>query len=172
MQVYTKQHPDFVTTTCLEWKPILADDRFKEIIISSLRFSSIEKRVVVYGFVIMRNHFHLIWQILGDYSREDVQRDFLKFTGQQILKHLRNESSAMLEELIVDAKDRKRQVWERNSLSVPLWSKEVMWQKLDYIHNNPVRAGLCSTPEAYKYSSAGFYFNDDNSLDFLVHIDG
>ena len=78
----------------------------------------------------------------------------------------------MLEELIVDAKDRKRQVWERNSLSVPLWSKEVMWQKLEYIHDNPVRAGLCSTPESYKYSSASFYLNNDTRWDFLVHIDG
>jgi hypothetical protein len=58
----------------------------------------------------------MIWQILGDHKREDVQRDFLKFTGQQILKVLRNENSALQNDLIVNAKDRKRQVWERNSL--------------------------------------------------------
>ena len=124
MEVYAKQHPDFITTTCLEWKPVLKNDNFKDIIISSLRFLCNENRVAVYGFVIMSNHFHLVWQIKGDHTREAVQRDFLKFTGQQILKHLRNTSSPLQNELLVNAKDRKHQVWERNSLSVPLWSSE------------------------------------------------
>ena len=172
MEVYSKQHPDFITITCLEWKPVLQNDNFKDIIISSLRFLSNENRVAVYGFVIMINHFHLIWQIQGEHVREDVQRDFLKFTGQQILKQLRTTSSSLQNELLVNAKDRKYQVWERNSLSVPLWSSEVMWQKLEYIHNNPVLAGLCKYPEEYKYSSARFYLKNESDWDFLVHVDG
>lgn len=79
---------------------------------------------MIYAFVPiaigMSNHFHLIWQIMGEHKRDAVQRDFLKFTGQQVLKSFRNAGSAMLSELIVNAKDRKRQVWERNSLGVPL----------------------------------------------------
>jgi len=114
----------------------------------------------------------MIWQINGNHVREDVQRDFLKFTSQQILKQLRNTSSPLQSDLLVNAKDRKHQVWERNSLSVPLWSNELMWQKLDYIHNNPVEAGLCNYPEEYKYSSAGFYLKNEKCWDFLVHIDG
>ncbi|MBX2966857.1 MAG: transposase [Cyclobacteriaceae bacterium] len=172
MEVYAKQHPDFITTTCLEWKPVLHDDRFKDIITESLRFLSNENRIVVYGFVIMNNHFHLIWQIRGDHTRDGVQRDFLKYTGQQILKHLRNGSSPLLQALLVNAKDRKHQVWERNSLSVPLWTSNVIWQKLNYIHNNPVRAGLCENPWDYKYSSARFYLKHEKDWDFLVHIDG
>ena len=98
----------------------------------------------------------MVWQKMGDHTPEDVQRDFLKFTGQQILKYLRNDQSPLLQELFVGAKDRKYQVWERNSLSIPLWSNDVLVQKVDYIHHNPVRAGLCKFPEEYKYSSAGF----------------
>ncbi len=64
----------------MEWKPVLEDHQFKNIITDSLRFLSNENRVAVYGFVIMNNHFHLIWQIKGDHTREDVQRDFLKYT--------------------------------------------------------------------------------------------
>src|SRR5207302_453138 len=111
--IYAKEHSEFATITCLEWKPILIEDRFKDIITDSLSFLSKEKRVSVYAFVIMSNHFHLIWQMLGDHEREDVQRDFLKFTGQQILKHLRNEQSPLQKDLLVNAKDRKYQVWER-----------------------------------------------------------
>jgi REP element-mobilizing transposase RayT len=172
MEVYAKQHPDFITITCLEWRPILVEDTFKDVIISSLRFLSKKNRIIVYGFVIMNNHLHLVWQIHGDHLRENVQRDFLKFTSQQILKELRNRSSPMQKSLLVNSKDRKHQIWERNSLSVPLWSDKVMWQKLEYIHENPVRAGLCNRPEEYKYSSAGFYLKNEKRWDFLVHIDG
>jgi putative transposase len=172
MDAHAKQFADFVTITCLEWKPILAEDRFKNIILDSLRYLSDQQRVTVYAFAIMQNHFHLIWQILGDHSREDVQRDFLKYTGQQILKCLRNEQSSLLTELLVNAKDRKHQVWERNSLSVPLWTTEVFWQKLDYIHNNPVRAGLCQYSWQYKYSSAKYYLKHEKDWEFLKHVDG
>jgi len=168
-RIYAKDHPEFITITCLEWKHILEDDCFKEIIIDSLRFLSKAKRIVVSSFVIMPNHFHLIWQILGEHKQQDVQRDFLKFTGQQILKHLRNEDSDMLSELLVNAKDRKYQIWERNSLSVPLFTPDVFEQKLDYIHYNPVKAGLCKYPENYKYSSARFYEMNEKDWDFLVH---
>jgi len=60
---YSKQYADFLTVTCLEWKPVLDEDRFKNIIIESLSFLS-KNRVDIYAFVIMSNHFHLIWQII------------------------------------------------------------------------------------------------------------
>ena len=170
--MYSKEHAEFLTVTCLNWHPLLEKERDKEIIIGSLRYLVRSERIFVYAFVLMKNHFHLIWQMRGKHKREDVQRDFLKFTGQQILKELRNESSPMLKELLVFAKDRKHQVWERNSLGIPLWSPKVMDQKMEYIHNNPVKAGLCEFPENYKYSSARFYLMNEFDWDFVSHVDG
>ena len=167
----SKYHPDFVTVTCLNWVPVLAAMEHKEIVINSLRFLVREERVRVSAFVLMDTHFHLIWQVMGEHKREDVQRDFLKFTSQQMLKHLRNNNSPILNELLVDAKDRKYQVWERNSLSVELYSEKVLAQKLDYIHLNPVQAGLCSLPEEYEYSSARFYEKNELHFDFLNHYE-
>ena len=168
----SKQYADFITVTCLEWTPLLEEDRFKDIIVNSLSFLSENKRVTVYSFVIMRNHFHLIWQMLGNHKREAVQRDFLKYTAQQILKILLKEKSPFLDKLLVRAKDRKYQIWERNSLSIPLWSGQVIHQKLEYIHYNPVSADLCNYPDEYKYSSARFYYRQDRQWKFLVHCDG
>ncbi len=169
---YSKEHPDFITITCLEWKHVLKDDRFKDLIINSLSYLVENKRVRVYGFVIMDNHFHLIWQMIGEHKREDVQRDFLKYTGQQILKCLRNEQSSLQQQLLVEAKDRKYQVWERNSLSISLLSPDIFQQKLEYIHYNPVKAGLCELPEDYKYSSAAFYEKNESTWSFLEHYEG
>jgi REP element-mobilizing transposase RayT len=169
---YAKDYPDFITVTCLQWKHLLTGNRFKDIIMKSLLFLVKDRRITLYAFVIMNNHFHLIWHMMGDRKREDVQRDFLKFTSQRIVDSLRKEKSSMLDELLVNAKDRKYQVWERNSLSIPIWSRSVMYQKLAYIHENPVRAGLCKLETDYLYSSARFYFDGDLKWRFLVHVEG
>lgn len=170
--IYSKEHSEFLTVTCLEWKHILLEDRFKEIIIESLTYLTRSKRIYIYGFVIMSNHFHLIWQMIGDHQRSDVQRDFLKYTSQRILKAIHQQQSELLNDLLVNAKDRKYQVWERNSLGIPLWSPEVFKQKLDYIHYNPVKAGLCEVPEDYRYSSARFYEKNEKDWEFITHYEG
>ncbi len=170
--VFSKEHAEFLTVTCLEWKHLLVEDKFKDIIIESLTYLTKAKRIYVYGFVIMPNHFHLIWQMMGDNKRSEVQRDFLKYTSQRILKMLKILKPGLAAELVVNAKDRKHQVWERNSLGVPLWTPKVFWQKLDYIHNNPVKAGLCKLAEDYKYSSARFYEKNEKDWIFLTHHEG
>ena len=58
---------------------------------------------------------------------------------------------------------------ERNALNVSLWSQPVFKQKVDYIHLNPVVAGICKFPEEYKYSSASFYLKADTKWPFLTH---
>ncbi len=66
----------------------------------------------------------------------------------------------------VKAADRKYQTWERNPLSVSLWSQPVFKQKHNYIHSNPVVAGICKFPEECKYSSASFYIKADTNGPF------
>ena len=80
---------------------------------------------------------------------------FRKFTPQQFIKLLKEDNG--LEKYKVNKADRKHHVWKRNSLGTELFTPAVLAQKLHYIHYNPVRAGLCSLPEEYKYSSANFY---------------
>ncbi|MBY0434774.1 MAG: transposase, partial [Cyclobacteriaceae bacterium] len=59
-----------------------------------------------------------------------------------------------------------------DSLGVPLWTPEVFEQKIGYIHNNPVKAGICRYPEDYKYSSARFYGKNEKDWVFLSHHEG
>jgi REP element-mobilizing transposase RayT len=166
----TQYHAQFFTATILEWKHLLKQDAFKDIIISSLQFLVKQNRVRVYAFVIMSNHIHLIWQVQVGYTKEAVQRDFLKFTGQQMKHKLQETDARFLEEFKVAAKDRQYQIWERNSLSIDLWSMPVLLQKMNYIHQNPVRAGLCSLPEQYPYSSATFYETGIDAFGFITHM--
>jgi putative transposase len=167
---FAKEYPDFFTATCLKWLHILEAASTKDIIVDSMRFLVAEKRVNVFAFCILNNHIHIIWPMAGENKREDVQRDLLKYTGQMILRKFKSENSPFLSELLVNAKDRKYQVWERNAFSFPLVSHQVIDQKFNYIHQNPVKAGLCQYPWEYKYSSADFYYNGGSNLGFLASM--
>ncbi len=165
----TEHHPQFFTATIQEWKHLLAEDKYKQIILDSLGFLASEKRVIINSFVIMSNHIHLIWQAINGYTPQQVQHSFLKFTAQQIKLDLQNNNTDLLEQFRVSAADREFQFWERNPLAIDLYSEEVYLQKMDYIHYNPVEAGLCLLPEDYYYSSARFYESLTDDFGFLTH---
>ena len=108
----------------------------------------------------------------GGHLMENVQRDFPKFTAQKIKFFLQDYCPQQLKELEVNLVDRKRQIWQRNSLNVPLHTEQVFLQKLEYIHHNPVKAGLCQFAPDYEYSSASFYTRSDEKHQFLTHHAG
>jgi len=169
MQPFITEWPQYFTATNLEWKKLLQPDKYKDIIIDSLRFLVNDQRIKLYAFVIMINHVHLIWQMLPFIDPKDVQRDFLKYTAGKIKADLAIYHQSVLEHFLVNAKDRKYQFWERNSLSVELRTPKTFIQKMEYIHSNPVRAGLCAVPENYKYSSAQFYEIGIDDWGFLTN---
>ena len=78
----------------------------------------------------------------------------------------------MLEKFKVDLSDRKYQFWKRQALSIELFTPKVFEQKIDYIHYNPVTAGICKFPEDYYFSSAKFYHDGTRSFDMLTHYMG
>jgi len=162
----------FFTATILEWKPLLKEDVFKDIVMDSLEFLVAKKRILLRAFVIMPNHIHLMWNILSPNSPSDVQRDFLKYTSQQIIALLKERNDIYwLEQLRVKAVDRHYQVRERRPLAIELYTPDVKFQKLKYIHHNPIQEKwqLYNLPEEYKYSSAGFYYMDKMDWNFITH---
>ena len=171
MELFTA-HPQFLTATIYQWKHLLKPDKYKEVVVDSLRFLVKEERVIVFAFCILSNHLHLIWQMKPGHQRDHVQRDFLKFTAQTIRFDLVKNHPDALPQFEVNLKDRKYQFWKRNTLSVDLLTDPVFRQKLDYIHRNPVKAGICQTPEEYQWSSAGFYESGDLSYEFLTYYAG
>ena len=169
---YPTYHPEFYTATVLEWKRLLQPEKYKQLIVKSLHFLVQEKRAVVNAFVIMDSHLHLIWQAKPGYKPSELQHSFLKYTAQQIKFDLQTHHPKALIHFKVDARDREYQFWERNSLGIELYNEAVFLQKLNYVHSNPVSAGLCKLPEEYKYSSAKFYETGVDDFGFLQHYRG
>ena len=165
------EHPQFFTATILEWKHLLKPDKYKDIVVGSLKFLVQNGRIKLFGFVLMPNHIHIIWQMRENVKSADVQRDFLKYTAQQMKFDLQQNHPAVLEKFRVKLKDRSYQIWEHRPLSVPLWSNKVLEQKLDYIHRNPVQEKwqLADLPENYFYSSARYYLLNVDDWGFISH---
>jgi putative transposase len=168
MEISAQNPTQFFTATILEWKKLLGPDKYKEIVLKSMKFLVDDNRVQIHGFVIMPNHIHILWRIENGILKQDVQRDFLKFSAQRIKKDILFYHPNVLLEFLVNASDRKYQFWERTALSIDIFYKEVFFQKLAYIHQNPVRAKLCADACDYKYSSARFYRTGVDEWRFLT----
>lgn len=161
----------FFTATILDWKPLLKPDDHKKIIMDSLKFLTLNKRIFLYGFVIMPNHIHLLWRMQENHYLKDVQRDFLKFTAQQIKFRLIDSNTLKLAPYKKDSKDRQYQFWQRNSYNKRMYNRKIFEQKLDYIHLNPLQEKwqIVEHPEDYHSSSAKYYIKNIDDWGFITH---
>jgi REP element-mobilizing transposase RayT len=161
---------EFFTATCLKWQGLLQPDEHKNIIMDSLKFLVDDKRIWLYGYVIMPNHIHLMWCKQDAWLQKNVQQMFLKYTAQQIKFNLIQHNPKELDNYISTQKDRDYHFWERRPYSATMYNRKVASQKIDYMHYNPVKAGLCEMPEQYKFSSFRFYeLNQEDDPGFLTH---
>ena len=160
----------FFTATIHQWKPLLNSDQFKEVIVSSLRYLSEKERIIVFSFVIMPNHIHLIVKLLENETiTESAMGSLLKYTAHEFKKSLMTHGSRLLYHYKVDEKDRNFRFWNDSTHMFEIYTDEMFTQKADYIHNNPVSGkwSLVDHPLNYYYSSMKFYEVNENSFGFL-----
>ena len=135
---------------------------------ASLMFLVNENRIWLYGYVIMPNHVHILWRKQDLWIDKSVQQQFLKFTAQQIKFNLFANFPEELKNYRSSQADRLYHFWERRPFNATMNNRNVLEQKLDYIHNNPIKKKLCELPEHYVYSSARYYLlGEENS--FITH---
>ena len=159
----------FYTSTIRYWTPILKQYHLEPIIIDSLNFLHTRECIKVYGFVIMPNHMHLILEQLKANGKETPIASLMKYTSHQFEKYLKTHDSEMLNKFIVDWVSRKVNFWLPHSHAFELDCEEIISQKLEYIHFNPLQEhwNLVKDPIDYPYSSARFYETGENNFPFL-----
>jgi len=162
----------FFTATIRHWGKLLKPEKYKEVILEQLSEQINKNHLIVYAYCIMDNHIHIIWQVKGDIDTSEVQKQFLEGCSNHIKKYLEIHHPNVLVFLKSTQKDRTYHFWKRNGRSVELYDDVIFQQKLDYIHFNPVKAGLCSLPEEYIYSSVRYYQEDNFSDGVLTHFRG
>ena len=149
----------FYTDTIVGHKHLLSDDNFKQVVIDSWKYLVDKEKIKIYGYVIMPNHIHLLWQMLEMNGKESPAGSFAKFTAHQFKKLIAASNPLELEKYKVDERDRSYNFWKRDPLAIPMTFEAAFLQRLTYIHNNPLNPkwNLAMIPEDYRWSSAKFY---------------
>ena len=150
----------FITTTVVEFSKIFAKESNLEILVENLGFCREKYGFRLLAYVFMPTHIHLIVWPKENSSVSDFMRDFKKFTSKRIKDKLKAEKHPLLKVFRTAAAGYKNQVfklWMDRFDCVAVCSKKVLDTKVNYIHYNPVEAGLVSKPEDWKYSSAAAY---------------
>jgi REP element-mobilizing transposase RayT len=162
----------FTTATVKNWKHLFKPDKYKDLIASSLDYLAREGSCWVYAFVVMPNHFHVVWGMRHEGILEYTQQRMLKFIAQTIRYDLRDHHPEVLDRFRTDRKDRQYQFFKDRPLSVPIYTDKVAIQKIIYIHHNPVvgKWRLANTPEEYRWSSAAFYTDGVGHWPFLTNF--
>lgn len=156
----------FVTFTIVYWIDLFTRKEYSELFLESVRYCQKNKGLEVYAWCIMPSHVHLI---LGTHQEplSNIIRDMKSFTSRSVRKLLEDRSfpESRREWLywMLQRAGRKNgnnqdfQLWQQHNHPLVLDSPFLLDQKRDYIHNNPVEAGLVDRPEAWFYSSAALY---------------
>lgn len=152
----------FVSFATVYWIDIFVREQYFKIITDSLDYCRKNKGLEIYCWCIMSNHVHLIIRA-KDNNPEVVLGRFKEYTSKKLQQEIENNMRESRREWLLWMMERagmkssnvkKRQLWQHNNKPIELWSSDVIDQKVNYIHNNPVVAGFVAEPWHWKYSSA------------------
>ncbi len=160
----------FVTFTIVEWIDVFTRRVYRDIVLDSLRYCQASKGLHVHAWVIMSNHVHAILST-PETELSDVIRDFKGHTSKAIVKAVQQENESRREWMLVrftmnaiaTARNDKFKVWTHDNHPLQLQSYTIK-QRVEYIHQNPVRAGWVDQPRDYLYSSARDYQDEQGLL--------
>jgi putative transposase len=151
--------PHFLTCTVVGWLPVFTRTETVQILFDSWKFLQDQNRMELLGYVVLENHVHFIA------SAENLAKevgDFKSYTARRIIdylteRHVRTLLDGLEYHKVQHKGDRQFQLWQEGSHSKVIESEAMMRQKLEYIHDNPVKRGYVSDPTHWRYSSARNY---------------
>jgi len=154
----------FVTFTVVGWVDVFTRNAYKKEVVDSLNYCIEKKGLEVYAWCLMSNHIHLIIAANEGFKLSDIIRDFKKFTAKRILQMIEKEPESRKDWLLnlfkFAGKNLKKiktyKFWKEDNHAIELTSNMIE-NRLDYIHQNPVNALIVEEPEHYIYSSARDY---------------
>jgi len=163
----------YLTFQIVGWVDLFTRQVYKDIVIESLKYCQQNKGLELFAYVIMSNHIHLLARSQsGDLS--GTIRDFKNYTSRKFIEILesniesRSEWMKMVFEYHGKFKNKQtNQIWTHENHAEHIYSQKFIEQKITYIHNNPVRAGIVTKPYDYLYSSAKNYADLENVIDVI-----
>lgn len=167
----------FISFAVVEWVDVFTRQQYRDIVLESLKFCQQQKGLLLHAWCIMSNHVHLIASA-HDKNLSDILRDFKKFTSVNLTEAIKDNPTESRKDWMLpvfrkagkaNSRNTSYQFWRQDNQPIECITYEFTKQKLDYLHNNPVEAGIVERPEDYIYSSAKDYCGKQGLLkvDFL-----
>jgi len=163
----------FITYSVVNWIDALSRPVYKDIVVDSLKHCIDKKGLKLHAWVIMNNHVHLIITAEDDNKLADIIRDHKKFTAQLLLQTIADNQQESRKSWMMwlfssagkeNPNNKNYQFWQQDNHPIILSTPEMMVQRLNYLHQNPVRAGIVYKAEDFVYSSAIDYYTDNKGL--------
>jgi putative transposase len=165
----------FMTFTVCGWIDLFTRKVYRDIILDAIRYAQKQQQLILNAYVIMSNHMHLIARANDKQKKtlSDIVRDFKKFTHHEMAPIIESEVESRNTWMIhqfeyfgrINPNNKNWQIWENDSHPEDCFTKAFTDSKLNYIHENPVRAGIVAKPEDYLYSSASNYMLGSGLID-------
>jgi len=171
--------PYFLTFTIVDWLDVFSRKHCRDIVIDSLKYCIDHKGLIVYGYIIMSNHMHLVVQAKeGSIGLSGLIRDFKRHTSKAITMWMLSTKKESRRGWMLDIFKRNAnqtyrndsfQVWMHHSKPILLHNTKIFAKTLHYTHMNPVKSGLVKLAYEYAYSSASNYAGKtDNVLEVTI----
>ena len=158
-KIYSDFFPHFLTFTTVNWLPVFTNPIYAEEIFSALRYLQKHRDLKIFAYVLMEHHLHLVASADG---LSKVLQSFTSYSARQIIDHMIEQNNQFwLNQLHYFKKrwktDQIYQLWQEGSHPQQIQDENMMLNKIEYIHNNPVERGYIEKPEHWLYSSARNY---------------
>ncbi|CAN5472123.1 transposase [soil metagenome] len=167
--------PHFLTHTIVDWIDVFTRRELADVIVNSLNYCIMNKGLEVYVWCLMSSHLHMIAGT-AEKSENDlsgIMRDFKKFTSKTIIETIGEINESRREWILNHFKTGwdKYHVWQEGMRPIELFTRRFTNQKMDYIHNNPVVAGIVREPQDYLLSSSADYYCNRKGLVKICYIE-
>jgi len=167
----------FLTMTVVNWIDVFTQPVYKHIILDALKYNQENKGLILYAWCLMSNHLHLIAEAEEKHHLSDFLRDFKKFISKAIVKEIEeNPDESMRKWLLNEFEFAGRyksniknfKFWQDGNDAKEIHSTSFLEQKLEYIHENPVKAEIVDYAHEYLYSSAKNYAGEPGLIDIVL----
>ena len=173
-QIKNQEAPYYLTFQIVYWIDLFSRKSYRDIVIESLKHCQKQKGLEIFAWVIMSNHVHIIARSTTN-DLSGTIRDFKKYTSKKIIEEIERSAESRKEwmlRLFIHAAKRQNkkgdyQVWTHENHAIELFGNDFIQSKVEYIHNNPIRAGIVNKAEEYNYSSAAVYVDMEGLLEII-----
>ncbi|MEX1232559.1 MAG: transposase [Planctomycetaceae bacterium] len=169
-KIVENEYPYFVTGTIVGWLPVFTNSEPAEILFNAWRHQQEHRDLKIFAYVILEIHFHMI---ASAPDLADVLQRFKSFTARKIVELLEQRGARMLLQQLEWLKREYKeesdyQVWQEGSHPKQIPNDEMMWQKIEYIHMNPVKRGFIDDPLHWRWSSARNYAGQPGLIEVII----